>query len=240
MIKVAIIDDEVPAIALIQHACSQVSVPVSVSGTSTTIAGGKKLLREEQPDLVLLDVEFPEGTGFDVLEGNTHSEVIFITGHEDYAIKAIRHRAFDYLLKPIDIASVKNAIEEAVQRINEQRPREPEHEVLQHSHVSMSGTRFALPIKDGYRYILLDDLVYIKADGSYAQLHMRDGERIIISKKLAWFEQRLPGHSFVRAHRSFLVNQSHILEFHRNDGGYILTTTNERIQVSRSVIRQIQ
>ncbi|MEQ9187082.1 MAG: LytTR family DNA-binding domain-containing protein [Cryomorphaceae bacterium] len=234
MINIAIIDDEPAALSILTRTCNESNLPLNVVGTASSIQSAVDLIRTEKPQLVLLDIEFPEGTGFEVLEGceGLSFEVIFITAHENYAIKAIKHHALDYILKPINGDEVTKAIVGAIGHI-EANEASRWTELLKFLK-GKKKEKFPLPIKDGYRYIELDDLVYLKADGSYAHLHFTDGSNTLVSKKLAWFEERLGDQGFKRVHRSFLVNEDHIVELHRNDGGYVVVSTGDRVSVSKN------
>lgn len=234
MMKVAIIDDEVAAREILRKICGQLPKTIQVCGEADHIEAGIELIRSQQPDLVLLDIEFPEGTGFEILEAlkDTKLEVIFITAHDDYALKAIKYHALDYILKPIDTEEVLTALDAAVKRIKGGSGSRWSY-LLEY----LSGSnhdKFPLPIKDGYRYVRLNELVHLKADGSYTDLFLSTKERITISKKLAWFEQRLCELGFLRVHRSYMVNEYHISELHRDDGGYLITSLGTRVEVSRS------
>jgi len=234
MIKVAIIDDEAAALSILNRICSDSNLEVQIVGMSDNIADGVDLIRSKKPDLVLLDIEFPEGTGFEVLEGceGLDFQVIFITAHESYAIQALKHHALDYILKPINESEVVSAIEAAIKEIEAEQASKWT-ELLTFLKGAKKG-KFQLPIKDGYRYIDLDHLIYLQADGSYAHLYFTDGTKTTASKKLSWFEERLAEFGFERVHRSYLVNKDHIVELHRNDGGYVITSNGERVTVSKS------
>lgn len=234
MMKVVIIDDELAARDILRNVCAQRSKTIKVCGDSDHIQGGIELIKKQKPDLVLLDIEFPEGTGFEVLEAlkDMKFQVIFITAHDDYALKAIKYHALDYILKPIDSEEVLKALDAAADKIKGSSGSRWNY-LLDYLRGS-NHDKFPLPIKDGYRYIRLNDLVHLRADGSYTDLFLTNKERITISKKLAWFEQRLSELGFLRVHRSHMVNEYHISELHRDDGGYLITSLGTRVDVSRS------
>ena len=237
MISIVIADDEPAAVSLLERICLDESLDVDLVGTSHTIDGAIRLVEQHRPDLLLLDVEFPEGTGFEVLEGLSFNgfHVVFITAHENYAIKAIKHHAFDYLLKPINADEVTMTIRKVIEQRSSQEEA-PSFKALLDMIQSDRQDRFPIPITDGYRYIDLGDLIYIKADGSYAHLYFADGSSDMVSKKLAWFEERLSSSGFLRVHRSYLINKQHIAELHRAEGGYINTSNGERIPTSKGYL----
>jgi len=239
MINLVIIDDEPAAIEMMTAICSNAHLPINVAGTASTLDKGGELVRKLKPQLVFLDIEFPEGTGFDLLEQlqGMDFQLIFTTAYEHYALQAIKHHALDYILKPIQPCEIIHAIEGAMDRMNkEQQPRWNYlvQQLREELNKEEKREKLALPIKDGYRYIKLEDLVYLKADGSYTRVYLYDGNSLFISKKLSWFEKQLEGKGFLRVQRSYLVHQDHIVELHRNDGGYLVTTTNQSIPISKS------
>ena len=234
MINLVIIDDEPAAIEVLSNICTNSGIAVTILGSASTIDEGVLLIHKHKPQLVFLDIEFPEGTGFDLLEqvADFPFQLVFTTAHEHYALRAIKHHALDYILKPIHEIEVKKALEQAIlQTKSEVFPRWNRLiELLQRG----QNNKLMLPIKDGYRYVSIDHMVYLKANGSYTHVFLQDGNSLLISKKLSWFERQLNNRSFLRVQRSYLVHRDHILELHRNDGGYLITSTNASIPISKS------
>lgn len=231
--KVALIDDEQAAREILREYCAKWNASLDVVGEAGRIQSGIELIRSTRPDLVLLDVEFPEGTGFEVLEAvpDFNFHVIFITAHDDYALEAFKYHALDYILKPIVFEDLKQCLDRAKEHIdNDDKARW--NSVIDQL-LGRGLERLSVPIKDGYRYVDLNKLVYVKADGSYSLLHLSNNTELLISKRIKWFEQHLCESNFFRVHRSFLVNQNHIVEYHRNDGGYLIMTNNHRVAISR-------
>lgn len=234
MIDIVIVDDEQPSLEMATHLCNTSGLPLTVSGSASTISEGVRLIQQLSPQLVLLDIEFPEGTGFDLLDELSGMDftLIFMTAHEHYAIQAIKRHALDYLLKPLEKKEFNQSMERALDRVELALPQQ--WTKLMKMLKEEKDEKFVLPISDGYRYVRLNDIVFIKADGSYAHVQLVNGESMLISKKLSWFEKRLDTKGFIRVQRSYLVHQDHITELHRNDGRYLVTSTNHSIPVSKS------
>ena len=232
--NVAIFDDDQTTIDSIKLICQASPVNLNVVGEATTISEARKVIAGQDPHLVFMDIEFPEGTGFELLDaqGGNPFQVVFITAHDHYAIAAIDHEAIGYIVKPIKEKEVFIAIEKAHRKWKEGGD-QAWPQVLQLLKERMDH-RLALPISDGYKYVNTDDLVYLKADYGYCELYMANKERMVISKKLNWFEKQLSGQTFLRVHRSYLVNKYHISEVHRKDGGFLITSLGNRIKVSRN------
>lgn len=236
MTTIAIIDDEPATAIIIRDICAKANLPVTIVGEASRISDGIKLIESTEPDLLLLDIEFPEGTGFDLLEqcSKRSFELIFVTAYHEYAIEAFKHHAFDYVLKPIDAAQAERSIRSAIEKIDSpELSKSGINELLQY--MQNDGlSRLCVPIKDGYRFIEEKELVFIKADGGYAKLFLDNGEELLISKKIGWFEERLSNDSFARIHKSHLVNRNHIKEMRRSDGGYVVTSLGSQLTISRN------
>ncbi len=230
---IAIFDDDITAIDVMADICLNAYPESHIVGKATTIREAQKIINREKPELIFMDVEFPEGTGFDVLESILEYpfQLIFVTAHSDYAISAIEHEAIGYVLKPIKEQEVLDAMERAIRRLKKGQVHTGSS-MVNMAKASMAH-RLAIPISDGHRYVNIDDIVYLKSDYGYTDVYLSSGEKITVSKKLSWFEKQLETETFLRVHRSFLVNKYHITEVHRKDGGYLCTTLGNRINVSR-------
>ena len=196
-------------------------------GWADSLDTGEKLIRQTQPDLVFLDVQFAEGTGFDLLQrfSERDFQVIFVTAYQDYAIQAIRQRALDYLLKPINLNDLKEAIGFALKQAHPFQPVQP-----QKSLGGMSD-KLSVPHADGFDFVSIKDIYYLEADGMYTQLYRHNGERMLVSKSLSKFEQALELKGFLRIHRSYLVNLIHIQSINRNNGCSVQMVNGKEIPI---------
>ncbi|MEM6377499.1 MAG: LytTR family DNA-binding domain-containing protein [Bacteroidota bacterium] len=212
-IRSLIIEDDVFMIDLLRDKLKQYHPEVEVLAATREGAEGLKLIKEHHPDLIFLDVELGDMTGFEMLAQVQHLdfETIFVTSYSHYAIKAIRFNALDYLVKPIDLQELKQAMEryklneakEAskanVQRAvrNQQEQDVGEHELVLHTH-------------DGDLYLRIKDIVRIEGERNYSFVILKNKKKHLVSKTLADLEDLLEGKSFFRSHRSYLVNGMHI------------------------------
>ena len=223
MIKAIIIDDEALAIANLQAVISNYNPSIDVVATSTSIIEGAKLWAKHQPEVVFLDVEMEGGSGFDVwdLSANHATLVVMVTAHKQYAIEAIKRGAFDYLLKPVDIDDMVN-IEK---KINDH---------LTKKEASPGGQRrLKLPVRDGFKLIDPETILYLRAEKSYTEFHFADGSHLLVSKNLKSFEEELLPLSILRCHKSFIINLKAVVEYNRTDGGFLILSNQVQIPVSK-------
>jgi two-component system LytT family response regulator len=213
-INVCIIDDEIAAAENIQILLETYCPDVSVIGIAHSISTGFQMLKSNQPDLVFLDISMPpEGTGFDLLEmiPKRDFHVIFVTAHEQYGLKAIKQRAFDYLLKPIDY---KELIQTMNQFSDSFVPKKNKPPILTDQIIS-------LPTEDGTHIIKQSEILFCKASGSYTEFHLDKRVPIVISKPLKFAESILEMDIFKRVHRSYIINPNFITKINKEDGGNV-------------------
>lgn len=231
-IQTVIIDDERKSIELLIDMLLEFCPDVNVIGTANSVQTGKKLLQEVDADLVFLDIAMPDGYGFDLLDAisNQKFKVIFITAYNEYAVRAFEFSALHYLLKPINY----EALEEAVARFR--------HSQLDHSspiqdHIfrqalNKSFDRIALPAQNSLEFVVIRDIKYLKASGSYTEFLLTDGSRIIVSKTLSKYEDLLGSHGFHRVHDKYLINLNKVKSYVRGRGGYVLMDDGTEVSVS--------
>lgn len=224
-LKAIIIDDEKDAVFALRKMLEQFCTGVVVAGEASNALSGLKLIQQVQPDVVFLDVEMPGGTGFEMLEtfeGSPFS-VVFTTAYQQYAISAIRAGAADYLLKPIDVEELRNAIARVEARLAEQRTSRPSYEEYKVKIVQQNGT-FFLPCQD---------ILCIEGDGRYSTIFGTDGKTHLVSRNLKEFEEELAPYRFFRVHKSFLVNCRHVVRISHSDGGFAVMSDGRQIEISR-------
>ena len=236
-ISCVIIDDEENAIKVLTRFIQEYCPDLKILGTGNNIDSGIEVILEQNPQLVFLDIEMPLGSGFDLLEkvGDREFHVVFITAYDHYAIKAIKEQAIDYILKPVDIDDLINAVEKVKKKIKEPKN---VREVLKKLDIE-SKARLAIPTLYGHRFLEPDHIVHVKADGSYSMIYTDNEGDIMVSKNLKSIENALKQDYFLRVHRSHIVNLNMVKEFHKNDGGYLVMKTGERIEIGASNRNQI-
>ena len=236
MIKTIIVDDEQDARQsiryVIEHYCPNMQVLDEASSADEAITKIKK----HKPDLLLLDVEMPKGSGFKVLEEfpQRSFEVIFITAYNHYAIKAIKFSAVDYILKPVDIDEFIEAANRIEKALNSHRTgNNKRYNVLFENLRAQLPNKLAIPVSEGYQMIYPGEIIRIEADGSYSSIILEKGKSIVVSKSIKEYEELLNGHNFFRIHNSFLVNLEHVKKYLRVEGGYIEMSDGKTINISR-------
>lgn len=210
-IKVVLIDDEISPRIICRNYLSEFS-EIEIAGEASTLEDAKTLIDAVQPNIVLLDIHLGNTSGFDLLKHytNPNFNVIFITAYDQYAIKAIKAGALDYLLKPIDQEELKKAIEKS----KNQSTINPEKiDIANETLHSKKAERISLSANDGYHIVWVKDIIYCSASGNYTTFHIVNNKQIVISKILKEYENLLPANTFLRVHQSYLVNMNYIERF---------------------------
>jgi two-component system LytT family response regulator len=219
-----IIDDELRARVLLQGMLESIVPEVEVVALCEDLPSGIKAIRKFQPDLVYLDIEMPGNSGLELLdffnEEDIRFSIIFTTAYSHYAIKAFKLSAIDYLLKPIE----QDELTASFDRFKRTNQRDKNnYSLLQENLRVTDAQKLAVPSGNTYRFIELDDIHYLKAEGSYTQLVFTDETRLIASRTLKNFEEILDDStSFFRCHKSFLVNAKYITGYNKSDGHLLL------------------
>lgn len=239
MIRTIIIDDEPSALnvlsLILKKKCNN---DVQIIATSNSPQLGRNLIEELQPDLVFLDVEMPGLSGIDLVQSfrKPTFRVVFITAFDAYAIEAFRVSAIDYLLKPVESDDIVRIIEKIKK---DTRKNENVMDVqLQNMqklllrHTIDSEARIGIAMADKIIFVRVPEIIYCEANGSYTNVYLKDGKKILASKPLMNFESQLTPHKFFRIHHSTLINLNNIKEFQRFDGGYVVMENNVKLEVS--------
>jgi two-component system, LytTR family, response regulator len=232
-----IIDDETDAVDFISSIINEYCPDLQVSGKAHNVSDGVKVIREINPELVFLDVEMPNGTGFDLLTHfpDRNFEVVFITAFNHYAIKAIKYSAVDYILKPININEFIESINRVIHKLRTEKIMGHENiEALLENIRTSHPTRLVIPTTDGREYLNPNDIVRIEADRSYSWFFINGKRKILVSKHLKEFQELLNDRNFFRPHNSHLINLDYVKKFVRHDGGYIEMTDGSQIPISRN------
>jgi len=239
MIKVVIIDDEIDAIKSIELIINEYCSNAEIIGTANSAIAGKKIIAETNPDLVFLDIEMPRGSGFDLLEmiPERNFEVIFITAYNNFAIKAFKYSAIDYILKPIDIEELTDAVNKAAKRIlankKSQTNNTEKYNVLLDNIKGNGPRKIMVTTSEGHIYIDVNDIIRIEAEGSYSNIFLVDQKRLMISKNLKEFETMLSDSNFFRSHHSHYINLQHVKKYVLKEGGYIEMDNDTIVPISR-------
>ncbi|MCB0430060.1 MAG: response regulator transcription factor [Flavobacteriales bacterium] len=239
MIKAIIVDDEELNREFLSNLIHTYCPEIKVAGMASSVNDAILAISQMTPDIVFLDVEILDDSGFSVLEAfpEPDFETIFITAHADYAIKAIRMNASDYLLKPIKVAELKAAIARASKRIGRKTSgltRDRQFEIMNNprqGHILPAG-KIAISTKDGITFANLDEILYCQADRSYCEFIFTSGKKMMASKPMKEYEDVLEGAGFFRAHKSYMVNLNHVSRYIKKEGGYIEMDNGDQIEVA--------
>lgn len=236
MIKAIIVDDEeksrVTLKNLIARHCPSVIVADLCDSVETALAS----VTVHSPELVFLDIEMPFNNGFTLLEKikNPAFGVIFTTAYDQYAIKAIKYSALDYLLKPVDVDELKKAVARFDSNKNRSTVHSDNYELLLSALKLKSKTaKIAVPAFDGLQMISAEEIVKCTADESYTHITLTNGTKLVVSRILKEFEDLLSDYNFFRVHNSSLINLIHVKKYVKGDGGYVIMSDNEPVEVSR-------
>jgi len=209
---------------------------ISIVAECENGAQGIVAIEKQQPDIVFLDVEMPRMNGFVMLQQlqRRNFELIFTTAYDQYAIQAIRVCALDYLVKPIEVKALKEAVEKVRDRRQSEIPNQRIENLLYNFvNEKHQSNRIAIPSQDAIQFVQLEDIVYLEADSNYTSIHLQDVSRIFVAKTLKEFEELLPTTHFVRIHHSYIININHMRKYLKGDGGQVLMSNGITIDVSR-------
>jgi two-component system LytT family response regulator len=237
MINAIVIDDEPYACQALIRLLEKHCPSVNVTGFTHSPLEAEALVQAQQPQLVFLDVEMPHMNGFDLLEKLSPAsfKVIFTTSYDQYAIKAIRFSALDYLLKPVDPQELKAAVEKAGNVLSQSAlPAQLELLINQWKKPTTLSNRLALPTLDGLQVIAVDIILYCMASSNYTTIVLKDQPKLVVSRTLKEIEEMLEEYPFLRIHHSSLVNLLEIKKYIRGEGGSVLLSDGTEIDVSRS------
>lgn len=236
MIKAIIIEDEKMSRETLRRLLEKYCPIVEIVAEADGYRLGMDLIRKHHPDVIFLDIQMPDGSGFRLLEemGEIDFEIIFTTAFDQFAIKAIKYSALDYLLKPIIPKDLVDAVGR-VERKKAEAVRRKNLEMIPESlrHQEERSQKIVLSTSEMIHVISVEDIVRCESDNYYTYFHFVDGRKLLISKTLKENEELLSPYNFIRPHKSHLVNIKYIKSYIRQDGGYILMNDGTKIPVSR-------
>jgi two-component system LytT family response regulator len=246
-IRAIIIDDEEPARDTLASFVETFCTDVTVLAKCSNVPEGVLAINKLNPDLVFLDVEMPEYNGFELFDfiKQVNFDVIFVTAYSEYAVRAFEVSAIDYLLKPIQIESLRAAVE----KVKEKKKNVALQQRVELLKDSLNGNeirKIAIPMNDGLLFIDVSEIMLLEADGSYCHVVLKNGTKVLVSKKLKFFEDLLRNRTpFFRAHRSFIINLNYIKKYLRGestiemDNGDNLTLARERKQDFENTLKEL-
>lgn len=226
-ISAVVIDDEKHALDLFQKVLTLFENPLYIEGLAQSLPKAINLINEKKPELVFMDIDMPNYSGLqinDFFPPPRSFELIYVTAHQNFVLDALRIQAFDYLYKPIEITALQNTIERYIDRKVNQKALP--------FHVKQNHEKIALNSQKGTKYINIEEIAYISAEGMYCTFHLTN-EKVIVSKPLSEFDY-LQSNYFFRSHRSFMVNLNHVEGLSTENGYEIILKSKKQVPLSRS------
>lgn len=236
-LKTIVVEDEETSRDILKNYLSKYCPKVDVVGEASNVDEALILIRNNELDLVFLDVEMPYGNAFDLLDkiGDRTFETVFVTAYDHYAIDALNAHASYYLLKPIDIDKLIAAVDYVTEI--KQREEQLQNTVLKPKQQTVVG-KLTIPVQNGFEVLQIEDILYCQADDNYTVIYFKEKKKLV-SKTLKYFEDALNESGFTRVHKSFLVNVNHITQYHKGKGGSVVLSNGKEIMVSPSKKKEL-
>jgi two-component system, LytTR family, response regulator len=237
MINAILIDDELLLLSGLQILLKQLCPQINVLATCTSVDEAKNKIMLLKPQLLFLDINMPGKTGFDLLnEIDTENiEIIFITAHNSYALQAFKYSAIGYILKPVDDDELVDAVLKAVKKIEDSQWKNGLDSFMHNIKVTTKPQemKLCLPSVTGFQVIEIKDIIVCIAEGAYTNFILTENKKIMASRPLLDYEQLLEDNSFIRVHKSNLINVNHVKQYLRGEGGSVILSNGMEIEVSR-------
>lgn len=247
-IKAILIDDEERARNTLSSLLANYCPEINVLATCSNVPDGVLAINKHKPDVVFLDIEMPDYNGFELLGffREIDFDIIFVTAYSEYAVKAFEISAVDYILKPIDIDQLKNSVEKLKQKKLHSQMQE-QIELLKESYRGEDIRKIALSMSNGLTFVEVSDIILLEADGAYTTFYLKDGQKILVSKKLKFYEDILSNRShFFRTHRSYFININFIKNYSRGenailmDNDFLVTISRDRKQEFETLLKDLR
>lgn len=223
MYSILIVEDEINIRKGLIGQIESLNKNIFVIGESSNVKEGIKMVNQLKPDILFLDIELPDGTGFDIINKiENNPKIIFSTAFSEYAVQAIKNSAVDYLLKPILMSELQNALDKTILKI--------ENEELLKQNYFNNEPNISITTKNERFNLSVNEIIYCEADGNYTKIKLQDKTSILIAKTLKHFEQELEKYDFLRVHQSFLINTNHIKKL---SGSKLYLTNDISVEISR-------
>ncbi len=241
MIKAILIDDELRARNLLRSMLNEYCPDIEVIADCEDLPNGVKAIRKLKPELVFLDIEMPGHSGLELLdffdEQEINFSIIFITAYNNYAIKAFKLSAVDYLLKPVEPGDLENAIERFKRRNGKDKN---SIATLKENLKEEVMDKIAVPDSHSIKFLKLDDILYFKADNTYTEIFFANENKMVISRTLKNIEDTLAGSpQFFRCHKSYIVNMKYLTDYVKSDGGYLVINGKHSVPVSPDKVQEL-
>lgn len=236
MLKVLIVDDEEHVRGMIVNILQSFCSDLEIIGQADSVAGAILIIKELNPDLVLLDIKLPDGSGFEVLQAfsKVAFSVIFVTAFEEYAVKAFKCSALDYILKPVNIDELVEAVEKARESIANKSLGKKISTFLDNlNNSSIEEKKIVLKTQESIYIVKVNTIIRCESFHNYTEFYITGTKKLVVSRTLKEFENLLSEFGFFRVHQSHLVNINYISRFEKTDGGYLVLTDGAHVPVAK-------
>jgi len=239
MLKAIIIDDEENCCELLKIRLKKHQDNLEVCGVANSVSEGDALIRSIRPDVVFLDIQMPEGSGFDLLKRfpDAEFEIVFVTAYNEYAIRALKMSALDYLLKPVEPEELRLCVEKLVYKAQEHARAYSTNKlnILQSNTDSGKNDllRLVVPLMNGFEVVNVSDIIYCKAESNYTRFFLPKNKEYLVSKTLKEFEEILSDLFFFRIHNSYLINLNHVKGYNKGKSGTVIMSDGTALGLSR-------
>ena len=247
MITAVLIDDDKHLRTGLKALLDRYTNDITIIGEAESVKTGVALLEQLQPQVIFLDIHLSDGTGFDILErlgnskGKANAHIVFITAHEQYAVKAFKFSALDYILKPVGPEELQNAITKIKSVVGKSNSFEHIDLLLENIRKKVDNfKRIALSTSDGIHLFDVSDIIRCEAKVNYTEFFIKNHKPLLISRTLKEFEEMLTEHGFERIHQSHLINLSYLKSYIKSDGGYVIMADNSNIPLAQSKREKLQ
>ena len=247
MIKAVLIDDDGNLREGMKMMINLYAPEIQIVGEADSVKSGTELMETSKPDIAFLDILMNDGTGFDILEklnekfGNVNSHIIFITAHEEFAIKAFRFSALDFLLKPVNPEELQSVIKKVSNVIHQNRDNKNIGLLLENIQKKSEGfKKIALSTSDGIHLFEIKDIIRCESEDNYTKFFIKNHKTIMISKTLKEYEELLKDQGFERIHQSHLINLNELKSYIKKDGGFVIMSDDSQLPVSQRKKERLQ
>lgn len=247
MITALLIDDDSNLRNGMKGLLSLYAPDIVILGEADSVKTGISAIEYHQPNVIFLDIQLGDGTGFDILEqvmqrkGSLSCHVVFITAHEQYAVKAFRFSALDYLLKPVDPEDLNKVVEKIKKALNSNDNYAHIDLLLENIRKKVDKfKRIALSTSDGIHLFEVSDIIRCESQDNYTKFYIKDSKPILIAKTLKEYEELLSGQGFERIHQSHLINLAYLKSYIKKDGGYAVMADNSHLPISQRKKERLQ
>ena len=247
MTTALLIDDDANLRAGMRQMLSRYAPEITIIGEADSVQTGVEAMSQLQPQVLFLDIQLTDGTGFDLLEqlaeknGKIKFQVVFITAHEQYAIKAFRFSALDFLLKPVDPEELLKVIDKIKNVLDKNDNYSHIDLLLENIRKKVDNfKRIALSTSDGIHLFDVSDIIRCESEDNYTKFYINNNKPILISKTLKEYEELLTEHGFERIHQSHLINLAYLKSYIKKDGGYVVMADNSNLPISQRKKERLQ